>query len=310
MLNTPYQSITVVYKRSRYAYAKERGFNIDPGDPIGQELLTAHNNNLAAISVVKKALKALGFNYRFICRSDLKQLDLTGLIIALGGDGTLLDTSHYCQQQPLLGINSDPDHSIGALCLANLSNFTEIVSQIFSGALKPEALTRLALTLDGQKHQVAVLNDLLFCHKNPAAMARFYMSLNGKTEAHRSSGLWVSTPAGSSGGIFSSGAQALDLSEQRAIFRAREPYWSDQAQPQLLAGLIEQNQHLTIRSNMTDARVYLDGPHKFLNLKLGSRLDISISSHPLYIFGRDHLNKNRQRLTQSRLPYRQLLDEV
>ena len=45
------------------------------------------------------------------------------LVIAVGGDGTLLAASHSVSETPILGVNSAPRHSVGFFCALNRSTF-------------------------------------------------------------------------------------------------------------------------------------------------------------------------------------------
>ena len=78
------------------------------------------------------------------------------------------------------------------------------------------------VTLDGVMLPEAALNDVLIAHQHPAATSRYLVRLGRISETHRSSGLWVSTPAGSTAGIRSSGGAVLPLRSRRLQFRARE----------------------------------------------------------------------------------------
>ena len=54
-----------------------------------------------------------------------------------------------------------------------------------------------------------VLNDILICHHNPGAMSRYYLTVGRVREEQRSSGVWIATAAGSSGGLHSAGGKVL-----------------------------------------------------------------------------------------------------
>lgn len=307
-----YQDITkkkavVVYKQSRYDYAKSYGAekersNIrDLTNPLTVELIVAHENNLKCIEIVTRTLKQLGVEYDLLCRSVITKAALKNkLVISVGGDGTLLESSHYCEKSPLLGVNSDEKSSIGALCVANASTFKETLQKIYEGMFKPAPVKRLAISIDKQDIDICALNDILFCHKNPASLSRYIISLNGVAEKHRSSGLWVATPAGSTGGIFSSGADILPLDGDRAIFRTREPYAADVKNPTLLKGEIKSENKLIIQSTMSDGMIYIDGTHQSIAISFAQSVELSLSKTPLWLFAGPVLMKNRQNIIKQR----------
>ncbi|MCA9507574.1 MAG: NAD(+)/NADH kinase [Myxococcales bacterium] len=306
--------VSVVYKHSRYVYAaqqrsnKQKNYLKKHSDIISKELFRAHEENIFCIKKVEDDLKKLAVDYSIFCRSEVKPSDLkNSFVICVGGDGTLLDASHYCVDTPVLGVNSDPKNSIGALCAATANNFLSIMQDIYDEKIIPMPVTRLSLRLNGQKKLLKPLNDILYCHKNPAALSRFYLSLGNIIESHRSSGIWVATGAGSTGGIYSSGAQAFDFSKKKAVFRVREPYWSNSDAPSLLSGTITQEQTLKITSNMSDARLFIDGPHKSLLLPLGQSLEIGVSEKPLWLFDQKNIEAKRKKILEQREPYRRFL---
>jgi NAD+ kinase len=307
ILDIESKEVVVVYKDSRYFYIKQWGSPseqerlADLNNPITKDLLKAHENNLQAIDNVKASLDNLGIKYRLYRRSEIKKhLLKNAFIITMGGDGTLLDTSHYCDDSPILGVNTDPLYSIGALCAASVDNFLPVLHEIYDGKLLPTALSRLSISIDDHEIELLALNDVLFAHKNPASMSRFSLSCGARSESHRSSGLWVATAAGSTGGIYSSGASPLPIEEDLAIFRVREPYWSDQSPAQLLDGTLKRNDMLTIRSNMTDAQIFIDGPHKILTINFGQKVDIRIAGRPLWLFDGPRLVSNRMNIIKQR----------
>ncbi len=237
------KKITLIYKHSRLAYAQDKAIPSElknlanENDTITQKLTESHESNLRCIDHISSVLDSLGLSYRIVCRSDIRPKDIEDrFIISVGGDGTVLETSHHCVNEPVLGVNSDPKHSIGALCIATQNNFRDLLEQIYQGSLKPSPIQRLALKHQDNLIAIRALNDILFCHQNPGAMSRFSLSSKNKHEVHRSSGIWVASAAGSTGGIFSSGGEAYPIEADCGIFRVREPYWSDHQPPALLFG--------------------------------------------------------------------------
>jgi NAD+ kinase len=267
----------------------------------------SYENNMHCLEYVSLVLKDMGLPFCAISRADINAENLKNrFVITIGGDGTLLDASHYCTNEVMLGINSDPAYSTGALCIAHKNNFKEIISKIYNNTIKPSPLQRLALYYQNKLHTIAALNDILFCHSNPAAMSRFSLCLNDYEEAHRASGLWIATATGSTGGIFSSGADYHDVEYEDILFRVREPYWCSSQDPQLLQGAFNKNS-LTIKNTMQNARLYIDGPHRYLDIALEESIRIIIADHPLWLFSAKELNEQRKRLIKPRLVFRKLL---
>lgn len=302
--NEPRKAL-VVFKKSRLDFVKEHGSKAEKSHL--SPLIPAHEKHQQTIAAVEKVLLAFGIQFESICRSLLSPEKLKDrLVITIGGDGTLLDASHHCLDSAILGVNSDPKSSVGALCLADKDSFAQVLADILAGTLKPSPMARLKVAIAGQEQTPLALNDILFCHKNPAAMARFFLSLGNIREHHRSSGLWVASAVGSTGGIFSSGASPIEYHKHQALFHVREPYASE-ARPKLLSGLFGKDEILLIESDMGEGRLFIDGPHRALEIDFGQQIAISLSTHPLWLFDGPSIDRKRNEIIKYRQEIHKLL---
>lgn len=202
-------------------------------------------------------------------------LALADLVIAIGGDGTTLGTSHFVTDALLLGVNSAPGDSVGHFCAVHRQNFATRLQEVLRGAWLPTLLTRLAVSLDDRPLPELALNDVLIAHDCPAATTRYLMELNGYEEEHRSSGVWISTAAGSTAGIHSAGGRKMPLSSRRLQYLVRELYREVhdglERSYRLRHGMIEANQTLTIASKMQEGWLYIDGARTAYPFPFGTR---------------------------------------
>lgn len=116
------------------------------------------------------------------------------------------------------------------------------------------------------------MNDLLVTNSNPAMMSRYVITSGERSETHASSGVWISTPAGSTAGIRSAGGTVMPLQGALMQYLVREPYTTGLARYPLLRGVRHLSEGLAIRSLMDDGRVYVDGPYISIPFPLGSTL--------------------------------------
>jgi NAD+ kinase len=135
-----------------------------------------------------------------------------------------------------------------------------------------------------------VLNEALFCHAIPAATSRYIVSFGGKSEEQRSSGVWVSTAAGSTGAARSAGGRLLPFTSRKLQLIVREPYLearreTEPLQIELDRVTIDPPEALTLLSKMEDARLYLDGPYRQMPVGLGDRVVCCVSNEPLNVYG-------------------------
>ncbi len=294
--------ITIVYKHSRFAYAQSRGgLTTTNGGEHASALRRAHEANLKSIDRCQKILTDLGLKYTVICRADLKPDQiLDGLILSLGGDGTLLDVSHHVTTAHVLGVNSDPVSSVGALLSADMNNLKSIVENILVGQFLPVAINRMEISTADKSFKKSALNDLLICHKNPGATSRFVVNHKNISEEHRSSGIWVSTAAGSTGAAFSAGLNPADLHDQRLLFRIREPIWTSANKPKVAFGNISGGDELIIESTLLDQCAFVDGPHHAKDLGLYEKIYVKNAETPLSLFVSPDLLKRRDLLITTR----------
>jgi NAD+ kinase len=203
-------------------------------------------------------------------------------VITVGGDGTLLAASHWVTGAMMLGVNSAPHSSVGYLTFARRATLPRILKRIASGTLQPHPVVRLGVDLEG-KILPPALNDVLIAHEQPAATSRYRLRLGRRAEEHRSSGLWVSTPVGSTAGIRSAGGQAMPLDARRLQFRARELYRA-RGDASLEAGFVEPNQKLAVESAMAAGWLYIDGARMAVRFPFGAQASFRVAEKPLLLF--------------------------
>ncbi|MFL6201921.1 MAG: hypothetical protein ACJ76J_22330 [Thermoanaerobaculia bacterium] len=205
-------------------------------------------------------------------------------VVSVGGDGTLLTASHHVREGTLLGVNSAPRDSVGYLALAQRSTIPATLDAIAAGRLQPVPVTRLSVSLDGVTLPEAALNDVLIAHQHPAATSRYLVRLGRISETHRSSGLWVSTPAGSTAGIRSSGGAVLPLRSRRLQFRARELYRRTGVGFRLASGFLAPGAELAVESQMEAGWLYIDGSRVSYPFPFGARAEMRAAREPLRLF--------------------------
>ena len=128
-------------------------------------------------------------------RQHLADIDL---MVAVGGDGTVLSAAHFLDHGtiPLLGINSDPNissedrrvtkkkvderRSHGALCMCTSQDMNEKLATILHGEADSQLGYRSRIRCKvkstfSETRLVPALNDLLIANPSPAAVSRFRM---------------------------------------------------------------------------------------------------------------------------------------
>ncbi|HEY3253815.1 MAG TPA: NAD(+)/NADH kinase [Polyangiaceae bacterium] len=283
--------VIVVGKRTAY-----RRFVEDEGDPRARSLikkrdpsvaswLDSHKEHSHTMEEVARVLDRVGAKALFLERAHAAfDTSDAALVIAVGGDGTLLAASHNVGSVPVLGVNSAPSHSVGFFCAAQRSDFEGHLQRALDGKLKSLMLTRMTVSLNGRMRSKRVLNEALYCHSGPAATSRYILHVGKKKEEQRSSGIWIGPAAGSTAAQRSAGGRVLPLSSDQLQLVVREPY-SPYGKFNLLKLVVGPSSEVSVQSKMDDAALFLDGPHRAVSVRLGDMVSFGVSDEPLNVLG-------------------------
>jgi hypothetical protein len=196
------------------------------------------------------------------------------VVITVGQDGLLANTAKYARGIPLIGVNPDPARYDGVLLPYTGETFLEGVSQVIAGTASTRIASLAEARLnDGQR--LLAFNDL-FIGISDHTSARYRITYKGATEEQSSSGILVSTTAGSTGWLSSvfnmangivrsSNEQAKPkrprkLREEELFFVVREPFLSQRTKVGLTVGSLNPSVTLGIESLMPDRGViFSDG---------------------------------------------------
>jgi NAD+ kinase len=284
--------MVLVMKRSAYRMYVEELHDLRitellaQGDPAAEPLRAAHLAHERTVGEVREAIATVGAELvetRLAGESfDASDLDL---VVTVGGDGTLLAASHQVGDVPVLAINSAPEHSVGFFCGARAGAALGALRAALRGDLRRAVLARMAVTLNGTIVTERVLNDALYCHASPAATSRYIVALRDTTETQKSSGFWIGPAAGSTAAQRSAGGRVLPLTSKQLQLVVREPYTPHGESYLLRHALIPPGQGLTVRSKMHDARLFLDGPDKAVEISYGDVVGFTQASQPLTVLG-------------------------
>lgn len=242
-----------------------------------RKLLDTHHRHLKSLELVENVLKKLKIEYKISDRANVKNLLGCDLVITVGGDGTLLRMAHHIENQLLLGVNSTPHVSVGRFCAATSSEFENKIKKILAAEFRVQPLIRMLIKVNKKTLPIKPINDVLYTNFNPAATSRYIISLGNKREEHKSSGVWVSTPAGSTAAISAAGGISQHAQDRRLQYMTREPYQGIYNPYELVRGFIAEGKQLKIISKMIKSRIYLDGPSQHVTLDFGDTLTIGHS---------------------------------
>lgn len=275
----------LVVKRTRLETADAAASQlVEDGHPSVAGWREAHERHHVSLRAVEEAVK--GVDVRTVW-NPYESFDTDGadLVVVVGGDGTFLAASHSVNGVPMLGVNSDPVSSRGFFCGTYAKGFEEELHRAIRGNSRKTVVRRMEVSVDGTMRSKRVLNEALVCHPHPAATSRFSVSFGTEEttagwEANMSSGIWVGTAAGSTGAVRSAGGDALPLGSDLVQFVSRETIWG-KVRKMVTLGTIR------VRVRTDVAAVYMDGPFRKADLRLGQTVELRLSDEPLVVVGLD-----------------------
>ena len=290
--------VLVLLKRSAYTKYVEQEHDahvealLERGDASVVRMIPSHKDHEETAAEVMTALTALNADVT-LGQSPREPIpkEKVDLVVTVGGDGTLLAASHQIgADTPILGVNSAPAHSVGFFCAARKGSVKETLAAALKGQLRRVSLTRMRVEINDVVVHRRVLNEALFCHASPAATSRYILRVTNPDgavdeEEQKSSGLWVGPAAGSTAAQRSAGGRVLPLSSTKVQFVVREPYTPLGGRIRLAHGLVEGDGHLTLRSKMRSAKVFLDGEVTVFDITIGDVVRMRRSDEPLTVLG-------------------------
>lgn len=222
--------------------------------------------------VVSKRLK-----YKIVERKYLPNFIFSenNIAIVLGQDGLVANTAKYVNGLPILAVNPDIERFDGALLPFNTQNLETGLIRAIENRVKFKMVTMAEARMnDGQK--LLAFNDF-FIGPSSHVSARYNIEYKGRKESHSSSGIIVSTGAGSTGwlsslmnmsnGIISQFGKKqkelrihMDWEDNKLVFIVREPFRSKYSQIDMTAGFITRTNELKLESLMpSHGVIFSDG---------------------------------------------------
>jgi NAD kinase len=280
---------------------RQRGQSLD-------DLADAHARYTTALSQLQAAIPS-SLRSQLVERQFLPNF-LFGpndLIVTLGQDGLVVNTAKYLSEQPIIAFNPDPSRIDGVLVPFQMKDAADAIDAAINGVLDRKEVTMARATLDDGQTLDAV-NDL-FVGISGHASARYRLEFGDYAEEHSSSGVIISTGAGSTGwyrsivtGAFGVSASIMNnetLAEMKNSYRfeidarelrfsVREPFVSQTSGAELVYGKIEAGQPLEIISRMPQRGIlFSDGMESdYLKFDNGMRATITIAPRRVQLYWR------------------------
>ncbi len=228
-----------------------------------------------AVSRVTRDLD-LGVPVQVIDRSFVPNYDfsMSAAVVVLGQDGLVANAAKYVGGAPIIGVNPDPARFDGVLLPFRVPDARSALRTVLDGKQRVRNVTLAEVKLqDGQ--QMLAFNDL-FVGVRSHVSARYKITVSGRTETQSSSGVLVSTGAGSTGwmsSVFNMAAGIAKAQHQKPVetsrlswdspqllWAVREPFISRTSQAGLVCGMLDGSATMMIESMTSEnAVIFSDG---------------------------------------------------
>ena len=302
MMATPFENIVVVTRRTeleelvhRFNTPAQAKFYLEQSGHSFDRIQDAHDRYKKVVSSIVTSFAA-DQKHQVIDRDIVPQFSFASddLIITVGQDGLVSNTAKYLDGQPVFAINPDPDLYDGVLLPFNAGEFHPYLSATLKGEIDHRHVTLArASSSDGQ--ELLAFNDF-FVGARSHISARYEIEIAGRSETHSSSGVIVSTGAGSTGWLQSVYAGAtgvitalggkvtpppnngrLPWDSEQLVYSVREPFPSQVTQCSLVHGRLSADEPLRLTSRMpANGVIFSDGVEAdFLDFNSGATLTIS-----------------------------------
>lgn len=283
---------TLIERLNTKAQAK---FYIEHSGGNFEEYEIEHENFYQSFSSIQRQLSGVIKN-KIVERSFVPSFlfNENQVVVVVGQDGLVANTAKYVKGIPIVAVNPDSDRYDGVLLPFKPTDFIVAIEQVIKSNFNFRLASLAQATLnDGQR--LLAFNDL-FIGASSHVSARYKISFNRDVEEQSSSGIIVSTKAGSTGWLSSIFNMAYGITgfaesdnkiprhlkpgDEQLIFAVREPFASKKTQTNIQAGVINNKNLLRIESFMpANGIIFSDGIESdFLKFNSGSIATIGIAN--------------------------------
>jgi hypothetical protein len=237
----------------------------------------------------------LGYPLKFVEREYLPTFDFRGCIaiVVVGRDGLVANAAKYVGELPIVAVNPDPQRIDGVLLPFYVRQARQAVQRAAENRAKIREVTLAEVNLNDGQRMLAFNDFFVGCQSHVSA--RYVLRVGNQAEPQSSSGLIVSTGAGSTGWLSSVFNMAVGFAhwtggglqhsiqlaweDRRLVWVVREPFRSKQSGADLVAGWLDQGTELIIESLMPSGGViFSDGIESdFLEFSSGTIARIGVA---------------------------------
>ncbi len=306
-MNAPhYENVIIVTRRTelddlvaRFNTKAQARFYLEQAGQSFERIEIAHEKHQQVLSKVRQAVPT-GIKSQLIDRELVPRFTFgeDDLVVTVGQDGLVSNTAKYLTGQPILAVNPDPELFDGVLLPFTAESVEQQLYTTLYGSLQAKKVTLAQAELsDGQT--LMAFNDF-FIGAISHVSARYRIEIGEKSETQSSSGIIVSTGAGSTGWLQSVYAGAAGVIEalggkvvppanggrlnwdtEQLVYSVREPFPSIATQASIVHGAFTNRTPLKITSQMaSNGVIFSDGVEAdYLEFNSGAEVTLSTATN-------------------------------
>lgn len=239
-----------------------------------------------SLNAVKKTLKKYRIKHNLANRDKLNEVQFHShdFVLAVGGDGTFLRAAQFIKGQMIFGVNADVKNKEGFFMQSNRKDFEGKFKRILNDKFAVKRLPRLEARINSKKIGSYALNEFYIGAKKGYHAAKYVIELDGARERHKSSGILVTTPAGSYAWAKAAYRKIMPLESKNFQFVVREPYEGNVFKNyRIRHGILGKNEKIKIISEMLDGVIVADSVGKEFAFKNGSKAIVRLSNNYLNV---------------------------
>ena len=210
--------------------------------------------------VIEQGIQLEGFQ----CAADSEVAQSCELLLALGGDGTILRSVHLMgqQQKPILGINLG---SLGFLTETSQDQMWQSLEQVARGQYQIEERAIIKGKTEGQ--EFFALND--FDIRVPTRLVELSVSIGGEfLSRYYADGMLISTPTGSTAYSLSAGGPIVEPTMEVMVITPICPHTLS-IRPMIVS--MDKTVEVTVHGKREEAIMVVDGQQR-LSFKAGQQI--------------------------------------
>ncbi|QEG24535.1 diacylglycerol kinase catalytic domain-containing protein [Mariniblastus fucicola] len=246
----------------------------------------------------------LGYPIKEIDRSFISNFDFQRCVavIVFGQDGLVANVAKYVGDVPIIGVNPDPSRNDGILLPFEVKHSRNVLQRTIEQKSKTRDVTLGEVTTNNGQRMLAFNDFFMGCKTHTSA--RYTLEQNLATESQSSSGMIVSTGAGSTGWMSSVLNMAgqigrmldrsstperlihrMDWSDRHLMWAVREPFISRHSSASMIGGLLDEGEELVVGSQMDgNGVIFSDGVEKdFIEFNSGSIAAFRVASQKAHL---------------------------